>query len=163
MVFAEFLGGPDTQQRRATRGDTIVPSPLYPSLAARSWCSDEARHLTRASGIRPVVSESKSSEDVSPMTTKTVHEGVLDGILRAIEAHAPELMPTMREVYESGCVYPATDGSGSRFEADVSQVNAEQVLEALVKIEDTEGPDVTFEGWRIGFLKLCWRRFTALW
>jgi hypothetical protein len=97
------------------------------------------------------------------MIPKTIHEHVLLGITRAIETRAPELLPTIQEVRDSGYVHPSPDGNSGYglLEANVPKDKADSILDTLVRIETSEGTDATFEGWQIGFLKLCWRRFTG--
>lgn len=100
------------------------------------------------------------------MAASHIHEYLLNGIRNFLNASAPSLVPIVETIQHSGTYKPLpVGGRNSDYKviyADVSPEEATMINDAMEDFLRTHGSAVTFQGWHVDFLAICWRRFTGL-
>jgi hypothetical protein len=97
------------------------------------------------------------------LMSQTITDDVLRGIAKALELHAPHLLPTLGKVLRAGLVEGPEGAIGSsihgKLTTNISWEDGEPILRALEEIERKDGYNALFAGRQINWLVNCWRQF----
>lgn len=100
------------------------------------------------------------------MASRHIHEYLLNGIASLLKANSPALLPIIETIRATGSYEPLPIGGNSSdyrvIYAEVPREDATVINNALEDFVRTHGRTVTFQGWHVDFLAICWRRFTGL-
>jgi len=97
------------------------------------------------------------------MSEPTISEDVLRGIVAALHRHAPQHLPVIYRLMQTGSGESSSFQIGEsihgKLTGTISWEEAEPVLLALQTIQREVGYDAVFEGRQINLLVTSWQRF----